>query len=314
MQRSAGETLADILIRYLTDLAKAADFYANLAGRTQCNALDVIMAMEDVGTSPTSAAENNRPLSSSKALQEVMHPHTYKSTPVRNERKSDPRLDKLELARQRRKAERSLVSLHSRLSSTGAATPKLTLLPEPHVVSAPGENAIPAALAAIRASVGISPSLASSAGVPSRQQWPPSSEQEAILSKLEAEELTKRENHKKQMVKYLCPSVLEAFAPAIEAARHGKDSMDGGEGAHILPEAKDRRPVHLSFDWGKKAREKALAVQLSMGVHNRSPGKEKVKVTSQGSDEEKDDKKKRAEQILAQAMEAMEGADDVTQA
>ncbi|KAL3694459.1 hypothetical protein R1sor_008110 [Riccia sorocarpa] len=128
------------------------------------------------------------------------------------------------------------------------------------------------------------------------------------------QELTKRENHKKQMVKYLCPSVLEAFAPAIEAARHGKDSMDGGEGAHILPEAKDRRPVHLSFDWGKKAREKALAVQLSMGVHNRSPGKEKVKVTSQGSDEEKDDKKKRAEQILAQAMEAMEGADDVTQA
>ncbi|KAL3695244.1 hypothetical protein R1sor_009320 [Riccia sorocarpa] len=37
MQRSAGETLADILIRYLTDLAKAAHFYANLAGRTQYN-------------------------------------------------------------------------------------------------------------------------------------------------------------------------------------------------------------------------------------------------------------------------------------
>lgn len=72
IQRSAGETLADIAIRYLTDLAKAAHFYANLAGRTQCNALDVIMAMEDVGTGPTSAADSNRPLSSSKALQEVI--------------------------------------------------------------------------------------------------------------------------------------------------------------------------------------------------------------------------------------------------
>ncbi|KAL3675144.1 hypothetical protein R1sor_025092 [Riccia sorocarpa] len=401
VQRSAGETLADILIRYLTDLAKAAHFYANLAGRTQCNALDVIMAMEDVGTGPTSAAENNRPLSSSKALQEVMRyveyseeipfarplphfpvskkrapppsfaqlgetppfphipawlpafpdPHTYKSTPVWNERKSDPRLDKLELARQRRKAERSLVSLHSRLSSTGAATPKLTLPPESHV-SAPGENAIPTALATIRASVGISPSLASSAGVPSRQQWPPSSEQEAILSKLEAEGQAGKGKGKRVAAgqnpflaspfqagqkevsklpspctrvdeagrpqeadgKVSLPSVLEAFAPAIEAAKQGKDSMDGGEGADSLPEAKDRQPVHLSFDWGKKARAKALAAQLSMGVLNRSPGKEKLKVTSQGRDEEKDDKKKRAEQILAQAMEAMEGADDVTQA
>ncbi|KAG6549745.1 hypothetical protein Mapa_008725 [Marchantia paleacea] len=408
IQRSAGETLADIAIRYLTDLAKAAHFYANLAGRTQCNALDVIMAMEDVGTGPTSASDSNRPLSSSKALQEVIRyveyseeipfarplphfpvskkraappsflqlgetppyphippwlpafpdPHTYRSTPVWDERKSDPRLDKLELARQRRKAERSLVSLHLRLSSSGA-TAKSPVPPDSHLNSSSscGLTVPFTALAAIRASVGNSSALPlgrppPSPALPSRQQWPPSSEQEAILSKLEAEGQAGKGKGKRVAAgqnpflaspfppgekevstitspgqigdsmgrqgeaegKVSLPSVLETFAPAIEAAKLGVDSLDAGQGSNILPEAKDRRPVLLSFDWGKKARVKALAAQLSVGAFKQSPAKEKVKVSAQGKDEEKDDRKKRAEQILAQAMEAMEGTDDVTQA
>lgn len=44
-------------------------------------------------------------------------PHTYIHSPVWNERSSDPRSDKVELARQRRKAENSLLTLQKRLLS-----------------------------------------------------------------------------------------------------------------------------------------------------------------------------------------------------
>nr|GEV53042.1 transcription initiation factor TFIID subunit 8 [Tanacetum cinerariifolium]GEW26806.1 transcription initiation factor TFIID subunit 8 [Tanacetum cinerariifolium] len=47
-------------------------------------------------------------------------PHTYVHTPVWNERTSDPRADKVELARQRRKAESSLLSLQKRLLNSGS--------------------------------------------------------------------------------------------------------------------------------------------------------------------------------------------------
>lgn len=47
-------------------------------------------------------------------------PHTYIQTPVWNVRTSDPRSDKVELARQRRKAESSLLSLQKRLLSSGS--------------------------------------------------------------------------------------------------------------------------------------------------------------------------------------------------
>nr|XP_043612697.1 transcription initiation factor TFIID subunit 8-like [Erigeron canadensis] len=51
--------------------------------------------------------------------------HTYIHTPVWNERKLDPRSDKIELARQRRKAESSLLNLHKRLLSSGSGETSL---------------------------------------------------------------------------------------------------------------------------------------------------------------------------------------------
>eukprot|EP00249_Psilotum_nudum_P001422 c13892_g1_i2 orf=483-1208(+) len=169
IQRSALDALVDIAVRYLADIGKTAHFYAMLAGRTECNAVDVIFSLEDLGmgSGVAGSGEVNQSVSSSGALKEVMRfvkyseeipfakplprfpvsrkrrptpsfiamgetpphphippwlpafpdPHTYKSTSVWNERKVDPRMDKLQQAKQRRKAERSLVSLHLRLSS-----------------------------------------------------------------------------------------------------------------------------------------------------------------------------------------------------
>ncbi|KAL4592158.1 hypothetical protein LXL04_005144 [Taraxacum kok-saghyz] len=50
-------------------------------------------------------------------------PHTYIHSAVWNERTSDPRSDKVELARQRRKAENSLLTLQKRLLSDSSSSP-----------------------------------------------------------------------------------------------------------------------------------------------------------------------------------------------
>jgi len=74
LQQSAVETLADIALRYLGDLGKAAHSYANLSGRTQCNALDVILGIEDLGSGLAGAAETSRCVANSAALRDVMRP------------------------------------------------------------------------------------------------------------------------------------------------------------------------------------------------------------------------------------------------
>lgn len=197
IQRTAVETLADIALRYLSDLGKAAHFYANLAGRTQCNAFDVILALEDMGGG-AAVDTSTKCLANSSALRDVMRyvefaeeipfarpvpkfpvykkrtppptfaqlgeqppfphipawlpafpdAHTYQSTPVWVDRKSDPRMDKLELARQRRKAERSLFSLHLRLSSAVGGDEPARALPK------------------------IAGALTNGTEAPTRQQWP----------------------------------------------------------------------------------------------------------------------------------------------
>jgi transcription initiation factor TFIID subunit 8 len=75
LQRSAVETLADIALRYLSDLGKAAHSYANLSGRTECNALDVVLAMDDLGLA--GAAETSHCVSNSGALHDVMRYEEY---------------------------------------------------------------------------------------------------------------------------------------------------------------------------------------------------------------------------------------------
>lgn len=223
IQRTAVETLADIALRYLSDLGKAAHFYANLSGRMQCNAFDVILALEDMA--PGAAVDTStRCLANSSALRDVMRyveyaeeipfarpvprfpvqkkrtppptfaqlgeeppfphiprwlpafpdPHTYQSTPVWVDRKSDPRMDKLELARQRRKAERSLFSLHLRLSAAGAPLDG----PSPAggtATTPPAGRTIPKNAIAGHVTNG------TDAQAPTRQQWPAKEPEGALV-------------------------------------------------------------------------------------------------------------------------------------
>jgi transcription initiation factor TFIID subunit 8 len=49
-QQSAIETLSDVAVRYIRDVGKTAHYYANLAGRTECNVFDIIQGLEDLGS------------------------------------------------------------------------------------------------------------------------------------------------------------------------------------------------------------------------------------------------------------------------
>jgi transcription initiation factor TFIID subunit 8 len=47
-QQSALNSLSDVVVRYIHDLGKTANFYANLSGRTEGNVFDIVHGLEDL--------------------------------------------------------------------------------------------------------------------------------------------------------------------------------------------------------------------------------------------------------------------------
>lgn len=308
-QRSALDTLADIAIRFICELGRTAHFYANLSGRTSCSEFDIIQGLEDLGSSHgfTSASDVHHCLVGSGVVREITQflslqeeilfarsipsfpvvrrstgqvpsfaqigeeppkkyipewlpafpdSHTYVHTPVWNERVSDPREDKIEQARQRRKAERSLLSLQKRLASNGMS-------------------------GFVQADEG------------GRDE---KGKQVAVSNPFLAAPLPAGEN---DLSEFVSPSdlldqkrvsVLETFGPVIEAAKTGSFEYEGNE-RRGLPK---RRPtVHFKFGIEKKS----LALPFSSNVLGGKNDSWFLR------DDEKDDKKRRAEMILKEAME-----------
>lgn len=72
-QQSALETLSDVAVRYIQHLGKTVHFHANLAGRTECNAFDIIQGLEDFGSAQgfSGASDINHCLSSSGTVWEI---------------------------------------------------------------------------------------------------------------------------------------------------------------------------------------------------------------------------------------------------
>ncbi|KAK6126220.1 hypothetical protein DH2020_040041 [Rehmannia glutinosa] len=286
---SALDSLADIVIRYLCDLGKTSKFYANLAGRTECNVFDVAQGLEDLGMPqgfPGASEIHTDCVVSSGAERKLIpsflqmgetpsskhipawlpafpDPHTYVRTPVWNERVSDPRTDKIELARQHRKAERSLLSLQQRLLCNGSSVAATSAGPDD------GGNLV-------EVNKMENPFLANPLQAGERDVSPVS-----LPKKLSGE--THTENH---------VSLLETFAPAIEAMKDGLDS--GSDGEKIIPEK--RSSVFLEFKRGKKV----FGEPLDLRIRNKDPGRTGSWF---GREDEKDDKKRRVEFILRQSME-----------
>ncbi|XP_042499586.1 transcription initiation factor TFIID subunit 8-like [Macadamia integrifolia] len=312
-QQSALEALSDIVIRYLRDLGKTAQFYANLAGRMQCNVFDIVQGLEDLGASQgfSGASDVYRCPAGSGVVQDITQylnleeeipfsrrvphfpvmrnmkptpsflqigegppnkniptwlpafpdPHTYAHTPVWNERETDPHTDKIEQARQRRKAERSLLSLQQLLACNGSALPAAV---------------DPADAGKLKRAAESNPFLA-----------PPLQLGEKDVSPVVLPPQLSNEVVAEKRV-----LVLDTFAPAIEAAKAGfYDSGDGER--NDLP---NKRPtVHFKVGIGK-----SLGAPRVLNLHSQSVGKTAPWF---GRDDEKDDKKRRAEQILKESME-----------
>lgn len=72
-QQSALEAFADVAVRYIKEIGKTANLYANLAGRSECNVLDVIQGLEDLGSIQgfPGASDVNHSLASSGVVREI---------------------------------------------------------------------------------------------------------------------------------------------------------------------------------------------------------------------------------------------------
>ncbi|KAJ8458825.1 hypothetical protein OPV22_031751 [Ensete ventricosum] len=81
--RTAINAMADIMVRYICDLGKSANFYANLAGRTSCNVFDIIQGLEDLSSSRgfSGASDVHRCLVGSGVVREITQFVTTEEVP-----------------------------------------------------------------------------------------------------------------------------------------------------------------------------------------------------------------------------------------
>ncbi|KAI3716677.1 hypothetical protein L1987_67713 [Smallanthus sonchifolius] len=195
-------------------------------------------------------------------------PHTYVYSPVWNERTSDPRSDKVELARQRRKAESSLLSLQKRLLSSGSAVTS---------TSEVSNGSKKSRFLAVTDGQTVNDSTEGEKAALEGDFNP------VVLPGKRVKE-SSMENH---------VSILETFAPVIEALS-GRVSESGENGERDFL---DKRPaVRLNFNNGRKM----MGDSLDLRLWNRGTGR----ISSWfGRDDVVDDKKRRAEYILRQSME-----------
>lgn len=72
-QQSALDTLSDIAVRYMNQIGKVAVSNANLSGRTECNVFDVLQGLEDLGMSQgfSGASEIDRGVAGSGIVREI---------------------------------------------------------------------------------------------------------------------------------------------------------------------------------------------------------------------------------------------------
>ncbi|XP_071708364.1 uncharacterized protein [Rutidosis leptorrhynchoides] len=72
-QQSAGDVLSDVMCKYIQDVGKKSNFYANFAGRTESNVFDIIHGLQDLGLSQgfVGASDIGRCLSESGVIKEI---------------------------------------------------------------------------------------------------------------------------------------------------------------------------------------------------------------------------------------------------
>lgn len=101
-QQSALDTFSDVACKYIREIGKTSNFYANLAGRTECNVFDIVQGLEDLSLSQgfLGASDRDHCLSGSGIIKEISQfvnlseeigfAYSVPSFPVIKERKLTP--------------------------------------------------------------------------------------------------------------------------------------------------------------------------------------------------------------------------------
>ncbi|KAK4772955.1 hypothetical protein SAY87_027974 [Trapa incisa] len=315
---SALNSFADIAFRYLRDLGKAAGFYANLAGRTECNVFDILRALEDLnfqGFSGASVVSNC--ITSSGMVREIMeYVETAEEIPFAYQ------LPRFPVSRERR-----MVPCFDHMGETPPANhiPSwLPTLPDPHTYrQSPPWNDRKSDLRAVkleqvrqrrkteRPLLNLQQRLSTygPVGRPTNSDYVPAENAQGtqvvernpfLVSPLVAGDTD---------ISVVNPpdlpwggpmndnrvSVFEAFTPAIEAVRDRLSDEANGDGmCKVLPE---KRPaVQFKFKLSKKV----LGHSLDLVLRDGNLGKPVSVIVHE---EERNDKMGRAEYILRQSTE-----------
>lgn len=333
-QQSALETLSDVTVRYIRDIGKTAHLYANQAGRTESNVFDIIQGLEDLGLAQgfLGASDIEHCLASSGTVRELAQyvgeseqiPFAYslpqfpvvkdrKLTPsflqigeeppgehipawlpafpdsgtyaqlsTPNDRTTELKMAKIEQENQLRKPERSLLNLNQWLASN-------ELEGSSSVDAGDAAKANQAAAKAKQAAES-NPFLAAPLRYGEKEVSP------VLPAKSKLSNDTTTGN---PIVKYHGMdnhvSVLEAFAPNIEAMKSGLHDSEEGHKKFLL---NTRPTVQFKLGSGKKY----LGSMLDSSLQNKSFEVTESWFGSLNEKDEKDDKKRRAEQILKESM------------
>ncbi|KAL1322833.1 hypothetical protein HN51_067842 [Arachis hypogaea] len=324
-QQSALEALSDVAVRYASSIGRSAHYYANLAGRTESNAFDVIQGLEDLvyvqGFS--GASDVDHCLEDSGAVREIVHyvnevepipfvhpvprfpivkdreltpsfsrkgkvppaehipawlpafpdPQTYSLDPTVDARGADPHAanGKFDQERENDNGDRSLLSSQQQMVSGMFEKPTF---------------ADPDDAKAKKASVEGNPFLAPPLKV-GEKEVAPIAPPTKLFNNVTLDNPVARNFLDDKSV-----SVLETFAPAIEAMK--STSCDSGE------------------DQTTRVLNENPRVRFKIGVGNKflgrstglSPEKEHQRTLPWfAMEDEKDDRKRRAEKILRESLE-----------
>eukprot|EP00898_Chlorokybus_atmophyticus_P004069 jgi/Chlat1/4663/Chrsp3S05613 len=316
IQRSASETLADILLKYLSEVGHSAHAYAEHAGRTESNLFDILLALEGLGTTvedlmlyvqhadeipfaralpkfpalrkprelPTFAETNEEPPSHiPKFLPAFPDPHTYKSTPVYHKRDRDPQKERVARVQEKRQVEDALVRLHDRIgpNTSNEATPGAAQVDPSATVTVSGSEPRPA------------------------------EGQEELGFGSAAQPSASRGVDRQLSAKRVFESIVKS-GKTPEKDRPPKPSMME---AALLPPPGDRPTVGFSLNWARQAKAitlvtKGSKLDASNGVpHLRAPGRivpsSRRGLTQAEMDAER--KRRRVEEIFAQSEEELNG-------
>lgn len=324
VQQSALETLSDITARYVENLGKTAQSNANLAGRAECNAFDIIHGLEELGSGLgfSGASDIDHCLANSGIVRDIIQyvadrddvpfayslpsfpvvkdckqapsffqsgqeppeehipawlpafppPESYVQSSMENGKSAVSFPERVEPAKQQTRTDESLLNTQQRFACNGSGEPS----------SINGGDAVRGTKA-----FDSNPYLAAPLHSGEKEVSPI-----FLPGKLLNEEISRSqvvENH--AVGNHV--SVMETFAPAIEAMKSGKCDYEDGQKKTFL----DQRPsVHFKIGIGKKSMKEALNLSC------QSRCNEKISPWF-GNDNEKDDKKMRAECILKGSIE-----------